>query len=95
METKIIEVQFLQTVKEERIERFTITCDKNNINAQMVEDLSTMITESPGHTEFFLQIIDREHNDHLMLRSGSHQINLNREILQYVESNEALSYHIN
>ena len=95
VETKIIEVQFLQTVKEERIERFTITCDKNNINAQMVEDLSTMITESPGHTEFFLQIIDREHNDHLMLRSGSHQINLNREILQYVESNEALSYHIN
>ena len=95
VETKIIEVQFLQTVKEERIERFTITCDKNNINAQMVEDLSTMITESPGHTEFFLQIIDREHNDHLMLRSGSHQINLNREILQYVEGNEALSYHIN
>jgi DNA polymerase-3 subunit alpha len=92
---QILDVQYMQTVKDERIERFTIVFDRDAIDDSMVNDIVTMVNDSPGRTELFFNIIDREHKSNLLLRSTTKKIDLKRNLLQYIESNDKLSYHIN
>ena len=92
---QILDVQYMQTVKDERIERFTIVFDRDAIDDSMVNDIVTMVNDSPGRTELFFNIIDREHKSNLLLRSTTKKIDLKRNLLQYIESSDKLSYHIN
>jgi DNA polymerase-3 subunit alpha len=92
---QILDVQYMQTVKDERIERFTIVFDRDAIDDSMVNDIVTMVNDSPGRTELFFNIFDREHKSNLLLRSTTKKIDLKRNLLQYIESSDKLSYHIN
>ncbi len=92
---QILDVQYMQTVKDERIERFTIVFDRDAIDDSMVNDIVTMVNDSPGRTELFFNIIDREHKSNLLLRSTTKKIDLKRNLLQYIESSDKLSYQIN
>ncbi|HEY9550733.1 MAG TPA: DNA polymerase III subunit alpha, partial [Prevotella sp.] len=57
----ITDIQFLQTVKKERIEKITITMNETVVNEAVVNDLSTMLLQSPGSTQIYFQIVDKEH----------------------------------
>ena len=91
----ILEVQYMQTIKENRIEKITISFDRESIDEGMVNDIVTMVNDSPGKTELYFHIVDHEHNSNLLLRSATKTINLKRDLLQYIEANDKLSYHIN
>ena len=95
VDMQVLEVQYLQTVRDNYIERFTITINSEAVNDSFVNDLSTLVAERPGKTELYLQIVDRAHNTNLLLRSSSKSITLDRALLQYIESNEHLSYQVN
>ena len=95
VDMKVLEVQYLQTVRDNYIERFTITINSEAVNDSFVNDLSTLVAERPGKTELYLQIVDRAHNTNLLLRSSSKTISLDRALLQYIESNEDMSYLVN
>jgi DNA polymerase-3 subunit alpha len=95
IDMKVLEVQYLQTVRDNYIERFTITINSEAVNDSFVNDLSTLVAERPGKTELYLQIVDRAHNTNLLLRSSSKTISLDRALLQYIESNEDMSYQVN
>ena len=92
---QILDVQFMQTVKDERIEKFTISFDRENIDEGMVNDIVTMVNDSPGKTELYFNIVDHEHKSNLLLRSTTKKIDLKRNLLQYIEASDKLSYHIN
>ena len=91
----ISEVQYMQTVKDNRIEKFTISFDRDAIDENMVNDIVSMVNESPGKTQLFFHIVDRKNHSKILLRSNTKTINLSRELLQYVESNDKLTYYIN
>ena len=92
---RVATVEYLQTVRDKMIERFTITVDRDAVTETLVNDLATLVSESPGKTELYFQIVDHEHNTSLLLRSSSKAIALDRPLIQYIESNEALSYKVN
>lgn len=92
---KIADIQYMQTIRDTRIERFTISMDINDINETIVNDISTLVSDSPGHTMLFIQVVDKEHNSNLILRSRAHEIGLTRDFVNYVESNPVMSYHVN
>ena len=57
---RVLNVEYMETVKNNGIEQFTIVCDSDKINEETVEDLTSIIKSSPGKTKLSFQLIDRE-----------------------------------
>ena len=91
----ISDIQFLSTVKEQRIDRITITMNADTVDEGMVTDLSTLIRSHPGKTDLFIQVYAGVEHQHVMLRSKSVQVDPHQSLLDYLEQQENMSYHIN
>ena len=93
----ISNIDFLQTVKEKYIEKITITLESDIIDETVVNDLRTMVERSPkeSNTQLFIQIHDVESNDFIMLRAQERTVNVDKNLVQYIEANPKMSYHIN
>lgn len=92
---KIADIQYLQTVKDQRIEKFTITMDSTSIDETVVDDISTMLRNSPGSTQLYFQINDVTSNSYVLLRSKMGPISLKHKFMTYIEANPEMSYHVN
>ena len=92
---RVTDIQYMQTVKDTQIERFTITMDSSAIDETIVSDISSMVSDKKGKTQLFFQIIDKEHNASIMLRSKDKLIDLDNELLSYIEAQEGMSYSVN
>ncbi len=92
---QIHDIQYLQTVKENRIEKMTICVKADKMDETVVTDLTTLFDDSPGNTQLFFQIINPENNHAITLRSRKNGINVKRDLIQYIEAQEDMEYHIN
>ena len=92
---RVSDIQYLQTIKRDRIEKLTITISNSVVNESFVNDITTMIAQNPGTTRLYFQIMDKEHCDSIMLHSTAMTINLTRDFINYIESNPDMSYHVN
>ncbi|WP_311442422.1 DNA polymerase III subunit alpha [Hoylesella enoeca] len=92
---KISDIQYLQTVKDQRIEKFTITMDTTSVDETIVNDISTMLRDSSGNTQLYFQIHDVGNNSHVLLRSKMGPISLKHKLVTYIEANPGMSYHVN
>lgn len=88
-------IEFLQDVKESKIERLTITVDYQNLDEDIVNDISTMLLASPGKAQLFFQIRDPEGNTHVLLQSRKLKVDVRRDLVSYIESNPNIEYKIN
>lgn len=88
-------IEFLQDVKESKIESLTITMDYQNLDGDIVNDISTMLLASPGKAQLFFQIRDPEGNIHVLLQSRKLKVDVRRDLISYIESNPDIEYKIN
>jgi DNA polymerase III subunit alpha len=88
-------VEFLQDVKKSKIERLTITMDYQNLDDDIVNDITTMLIASPGEAQLFFQIRDPEGNMHVLLQSRKLKVDVRRDLISYIESNPNIEYKIN
>ncbi len=88
-------VQFMSKAKDENIEKFTIMFDSSLVDEAMVTDLSTLIAEHPGTIQLYFAIKNPDSPAPLILHSRDHTIDVNRELLSYIDNNPNLEYHIN
>ena len=91
----IMDVQYLQTVKETQIKKITISVKSDSIDDTVVSDLTTMLKASPGNTELFFQILDSETQRPVTLRSRAGGIDIKRDLLSYIDANPGMDYKIN
>ena len=91
----ITNVQFLSKAKDENIEKFTIMFDSSAIDDTMVADLTTLLSEHPGSIQLYFSIKTPESTAPLLLHSRIRTIDVDRDILAYLDENPALDYHIN
>ena len=91
----ITNVQFLSKAKDENIEKFTIMFDSSVIDDTMVADLTTLLSEHPGSIQLYFSIKTPESTAPLLLHSRIRTIDVDRDILAYLDENPALDYHIN
>ena len=82
-------------MKEQRIEKITITIDSDSLDDTLVTDLATLIEDSPGNTQLYIQILDTETKRPITLRSRNRSINIQRDLINFIHSNEGMSYKIN
>ena len=92
---QVSNIEYLQSVSDKRIESFTIEADSNHIDETVVNDILTMVNESPGNTQLYFQIHDRESNNTVLLRSRTRPITVKRELVNYVESHPNMTYKVN
>ena len=92
---QIANIQFMSRVKDENIEKFTISFDSDTIDEAMVTDLTTLLSEHPGNIQLYFQIKNPESTTPLVLHSRSQTIDVNRELLSYLDANPAMEYRIN
>jgi len=95
MDLKVTQVEYLQTVKDRAIDRVTFILDATVLNAQMVQELSELIDESPGQTKIFFQLATPGGKQQVLLRSSRRTVDLKPSLLQYVEQQEGMNYRIN
>ena len=91
----VSDIQYMQTVKDKLISKFTICIKSSAVDETVVSDLTTIINNSPGKTQLYVQIDDEEHHNSITLRSKNKLVNLSRELVQYVEGHKEMSYLVN
>ncbi len=89
------DIQYMQTIKASSIQKFTITVDSTAIDETVVTDIATMVADKPGKTQLYIQIVDNEHNTSMLLRSRTKVIDVSKELVNYVDGNDKMSYHVN
>ncbi len=88
-------VEYLQTVKDQRIERFTINVKSKDITETVVNDILSMVSDTPGKTQLYFNIHDEENNSNVLLRSTRGEIEVKNRLVEYVEEHEEMSYQVN
>ncbi len=94
-ELRVQDIQYMQTIKDTRLEKITLSIDSTELTEAVVTDLSTLVEKAPGKVQLYVQVVDSVHNVSLMLRSRSHTVDVTNELLNYVDAHPAMSYHIN
>ena len=91
----ISNIEYLQTVKDNRIERFTIKVKSKDIDETVVSDIVSMVTDTPGRTELYFNVYDEETSTNVLLRAHAHGIEVKKDLVQYVTEKEVMSYTLN
>ncbi|MCI6161832.1 MAG: DNA polymerase III subunit alpha [Prevotellaceae bacterium] len=91
---QINDIQYLQTVKENSIEKITISIDAESLDDTVVTDLTSIFETHPGSAQLFFQIQDESHRP-IILRSKNKNININRNLISYIDSHPDMNYKIN
>ena len=95
IEICIGKIDFLSQVKDELIESITINVPLADLNDDIVLSLEEIVERSPGKASLNFRIIDPEGRMNLTLHSRNQQVNVQRNLIEYVQSHPSLSYSIN
>lgn len=88
-------VQFLNDVKEKGLEKITLTIDSDRIDDRFVSDLLTVVTDNPGSAKLFLSVRNPETRQPLTLHASKANVNINKQVLSFIESTDGVEYFIN
>ena len=102
LELVIKSVEFMNDVKDKRIERFTIYIDSTLLHNSRMNDLEVLLKSNPGNVPLYFNIHDSEHNTDLMLLSHNTTIDPSKKLLNFLddlnnetEEHETVRYAIN
>ena len=94
LEVKINSIELLSDVKDEVIERLTVSMPLSEINDEFIEEFSSLVKANPGNVALNFYVKDEE-GQHVSLVSRELKINLQKDIIAYLKSQSMLSYKIN
>ena len=102
LELVIKSVEFMNDVKDKRIERFTIYIDSTLLHNSHMNDLEVLLKSNPGNVPLYFNIHDSEHNTDLTLLSHNTTIDPSKKLLNFLddlnnetEEHETVRYAIN
>ena len=94
-ELKINKIELLPDIKDEKIERITLSIGLDNLDETMLAELSTLIKESPGKAELHFIIKDQESLSQSSLYSKNTKVQVGKRLINYLKSNPAIEFKIN
>ena len=94
-ELKVQNVEYMQGIKEKAIDRITISMVTDQLNDEIVADLTELVNENPGKTQLFFQLRDSNGSNHVLLRSKGGGVDVRHTLIDYIERHEMLDYKIN
>ena len=91
----ISNIEYLQTVKDNRIERFTISINSDVINDVTVDDILSMITDAEGRTKLYINLHDEQSGANILLFARSQGIEVKKNLVDYITETQGMSYTVN
>ena len=93
-EVKVTSIELLPEIKDRVIEKLTVTLPLSAIDEEVIEEFSTIVSESPGKAELCFFIQDEE-GQCVSLTSKKCRIAVDKKIVSYLDNQTLLSYKIN
>ncbi len=94
-ELTLQKVEYMQTVKENQIEKFTVVGEMNSFTDEVVDDILSVLTDCKGNTQLLFKIHDSLHNTSVLLRSKRSGISVPTELVRYIDNQPELDYVVN
>ena len=97
LDFKVSTVEYRQTGKEKKLDILTMPIASDIINDTLVSDLSTLLARDneESRTQLFLRIHEVESNDYILMRAQDKTVNVDKNLIQFIEDNPKMSYSIN
>ena len=92
---RINNIEYMQTVRDNRIQKLTITVSADSIDETIVTDLKTLLEDSAGPTQLYIQLVAADRKTAVLLRSRGETITVKHNLIRYIESNPNMTYHVN
>ncbi len=87
-------VQQLYDVKNNRLERLTISVDASTLDENMINELSSVFAKHKGNTQLYFKLRN-PNNESLLLHSKDTVVNLDRKLISVLDSYDDIEYKIN
>lgn len=94
-EFRIIDIQYLQTVRDNGVDKLTIDMELDKVDETMVSDLVSVIEDSNGRTQLYFRVHDGSGLQPLNMYSVKCKVDVSHQLLMFIKSHDALSYSIN
>jgi DNA polymerase-3 subunit alpha len=94
LEVKVNSIELLPDVKDEVIEKLTVSAPLNEISDEFIEEFSSLVKANPGNVALHFYVKDEE-GQHVTLTSRDLKISLHKDIIAYLKAQTMLSYKIN
>ena len=95
LELKITSIELLPDVKDQLLEKLTITVPLDALDKTLVMELSELTQKSPGKTELCFNIVDNGTKQAIGLKSTNTKISVTRELISFINQHEELEFRIN
>ena len=92
---RINNIEYMQTVRDNQIQKLTITMAAEAIDETVVTDLKTLLEDSAGPTQLYVQLVAPDRKTAVLLRSRGETITVKHNLIRYIESNPNMTYHVN
>lgn len=92
---RVDNVEYMQSVKEKSIKSITITINSDTIDDQVVEELVEVVSENAGSVSLLIYLCDSNGKHKVLVRSDKYSVDVNRHLIGFLDSSDALSYDIN
>ena len=94
LELKVQSIEQLYDVKAHRLKRFTVSMDAAAMDDALVSELSTFVEQHKGRTQLFIQLRTPD-NTTVVLKSRGGGVNVDRKLVDFIDANQKMEFHIN
>lgn len=94
-ELRILSIQLLPDVKGRLLDKITISLPLHDLNSQMIDELSTLMKNNSGNTLLYFEVIDGERNMKVELFARGSKIEIKKELIDYLNQNDSVTFKIN
>jgi len=88
-------VDLLDNVYEKMVEKLTIHIPLSELSTRLINELSEFLREHSGNSSLFFKVSDGESNMNIQLFARNNKIRLTKELINYLEENEAIAFQVN
>ena len=88
-------IQLLQEEKDRLIEKISITVPIHDLDEPTINELSTLIKNNPGQSLLYFNVVDGEHNVIQNFFSQNIRLNVTRNLVEFLQTNENMDFKIN
>ena len=94
LDLRIESVDFLANVKDKLVHDLTISFWLEDLNEDTVFTLANFAKENPGKVQLNFQIRETNKNINLQVTSLKHKISVSKELIDYLDKQDSLTYKI-
>lgn len=91
---KLQNIRFLDDARRNGVQNFTITVDTTKIDETSVSELLAILGNNEGQTPLFMQLNYGDGHSEVTLKAGEKGVNLNKNLLNFLDETEGLAYKL-